>query len=355
VNKLEFGKTGLWVSKVAMGGIPIMRLRKKEAVDVVKKVLDMGINFIDPAPGYGDSEEKIGEALKRKKREDVIIASKSPASDKKTFLEHVDLSLKRIEIDYIDIYHLHGVNSEEKMKQVMESGGAYEGLQEAIERGKVRHPAFSSHHMPEAKKLMLTEKFEVVQIPFNFVDTESEKEIIPLTRRMNLGFIAMKPMGGGLLEDANLALRYLAQFPSIVPDPGIEKIEEMEEIVQIVETPRPLTVEEKKEIQKIRKKLGKEFCHRCDYCQPCPQGIPISTVLILKSIIKRMPLQSAVKWIDPAIEKARECTECEECVERCPYDLVIPELLKKNMAFWEEYKRKAGLNHLGRELLKNLS
>jgi len=341
VEKLELGKTGLWVSKVAMGGIPIMRLGKKEAVEVVKKVLDMGINFIDTATGYGDSEEKIGQALKGRKRQDLVIASKSPASDKKTFLKHVDLSLRRMGLDYIDIYQLHGVNSEEKLKQVMGPAGAYEGLQEAIERGRVGHGGFSSHHMSEAKKLMLTEKFEVVQIPFNFVDTEPEKEIIPLARKMNLGFIAMKPLGGGLLENADLSFRYLLQFPSLVPDPGIEKIEEMEEIVQVVQNPRPLTTEEKKDIQKIREELGKEFCHRCDYCQPCPESIPISTVLIVKSVIKRMPMRSAAEWVDPAIEKARECTECEECVERCPYDLAIPELLKKNIALWEECKRKA--------------
>ncbi|MFQ6065701.1 MAG: aldo/keto reductase [bacterium] len=340
MDKLEFGKTGLWVSRVAMGGIPIMRLGKKEAVRVVKKVLDMGINFIDTATGYADSEEKIGEALKGKKREDLVIASKSPAPDKKRFLEHVDLSLKRMRTDYIDIYHLHGVNSEEKFKQVMGPGGAYEGLQEAIERGKVRHTAFSSHHMPVAKKLMLTDKFEVVQIGLNFIDTEPEAEIIPLARRLNLGFICMKPMGGGLLGDANLAFRYLAQFPGIVPDPGIEKIEEMEEIVKIVENPRPLTGEEKKEIQKIREELGKEFCHRCDYCQPCPQDIPISMILVVKSVVRRVPLQAAIEWMAPAMEKARECTECEECIERCPYDLAIPELLKKNIIFWEDYKRR---------------
>jgi len=195
--------------------------------------------------------------------------------------------------------------------------------------------------MPEAKKLMLTEKFEVVQIPFNFVDTEPEKEIVPLARKMNLGFIAMKPLAGGLLEDTNLAFRYLTQFPGIVPDPGIEKIEEMEEIVQIVENARPLSIKEKKQIQKIREELGKEFCHRCDYCQPCPQGIPISTVLLVKSVVKRMPLQRAIQWIDPAVEKAKECTECRECIERCPYDLAIPELLKKNIAFWEQCKIKA--------------
>jgi len=342
MRKKVFGKTNLMVTPVAMGGIPIMRLSKKEAVDVVRKVLAMGVNFIDTATGYGDSEEKIGEALKERRRQDIVIASKSPASDKKLFLEHVDLSLKRLQTDYIDIYHLHGVNSEEKMKEVMEAGGAYEGLEEAIKEGKVRYPAFSSHHMLEVKKLMLTQKFDVIQIPFNFIDTEPEKEIIPLARKMNLGFIAMKPLGGGLLEDATLAFRYLAQFSGVVADPGVEKAEQMEEILRVIEDRRILSLEEKKKIERIREELGKEFCHRCDYCLPCPQDVPISSVLLVKSVVKRMPWQNAVKWMDPAIEKARECTECEECLERCPYNLAIPELLKKNISFWDECKRRAG-------------
>ncbi len=342
MRKKIFGKTNLMVTPVAMGGIPIMRLSKKEAVDVVRKVLAMGVNFIDTATGYGDSEEKIGEALKERSRQDIVIASKSPASDKKLFLEHVDLSLRRLQTDYIDIYHLHAVSSEQKMKEVMEPAGAYEGLEEAIKEGKVRYPAFSSHFMPIAKKLMLTEKFNVAQIPFNFIDTEPEKEIIPLARKMNLGFIAMKPLGGGLLEDATLCFRYLAQFSSIVPDPGIEKVEQMEEILAVVENPRPLNLEEKKKIERMREELGKEFCHRCDYCLPCPQDIPISSVLTVKSLVKRMPWENAVKWMDPATQKARECTECEECLERCPYHLAIPKLLKKSISFWDECKRRAG-------------
>lgn len=342
MKKKAFGKTGLMVTPIAMGGIPIMRLSEKEAVDVVGKVLDMGVNFIDTANGYGDSEEKIGKALKERKREDIVIASKSGASDKKTLLEHVDLSLKRLETGYIDIYQLHGVNSEERIKEVMGPGGSYQGIEKAIKQGKVRYPAFSSHHMPEAKKLMLTDKFDVVQLPFNFIDTEPEKEIIPLARKMNLGFIAMKPLGGGLLEDATLCFRYLAQFPDIVADPGIEKAEEMEEILGIIEDPCPLSSEEKNKIKRMREELGKEFCHRCDYCLPCPQNIPISSVLILKSVVKRMPWENALSWMDPATEKARKCTECEECLERCPYDLAIPELLKKNISFWEECKRRGG-------------
>lgn len=342
VGRVELGETGLWVSKVGMGGIPMQRLSKKEAVNMIKKVLDLGVNFIDTANAYLDSEEKIGEAIKGTKREELVISSKSVASDKKTFLGHVDLSLKQLGIDYIDIYHLHGVNSDEKMDQVMGPGGAYDGLREAIEKEKVRYAAFSSHRLPEAKKLILTEKFDVIQIGFNFVDNEPEKDIIPLARNKNLGFIGMKPMAGGLLEDANLAFRYLAQFPNIVPDPGIEKIEEMDEIVQIVNNPRALTPEEKREIQKIREELGKEFCHRCDYCQPCTQGIPISEVLAFKMQVKRNPFERVVEFLDSAMEKAKDCIECEECVMRCPYDLMIPELLKKYGTLWEEYKKKGG-------------
>ena len=342
MRKEVFGKTDLMVTPVAMGGIPIIRLSEKEAVDVVRKVLDMGVNFIDTANGYGNSEEKIGKALKERKREDIVLASKSGAPDKKTFLEHVNLSLKRLKTDYIDIYQFHGVNSEEKMKEVMGTKGAYEGLEKVIKEGKVRYPAFSSHRMPEAKKLMLTERFDILQIPLNFIDTEAEKEIIPLAGKMNLGFIAMKPLGGGLLEDATLCFRYLAQFPGIVPDPGIEKAEEMEEIIQVIENPRPLSPEEEKDIERMRQELGKEYCHRCDYCQPCSEDIPISSILIVKSLIKRMTFESVVEWIDPAIKKARQCTECEECLERCPYHLAIPELLRVNIALWEEYKKKRG-------------
>lgn len=339
MEKLILGSTNLKVSRVAFGGIPIMRLTKSEAVKVVRQVLDMGINFIDTAHGYGDSEEKIGTAIQGKPRAELVIASKSPASDKKNFLEHVDTSLRRLRTDYIDIYHLHGVSSEEKLNQVMDAGGAFDGLLEVIKQGKVHYAAFSSHNLSTAKKLILLKKFQVTQIPFNFVDEEAAGEIIPLAKRYNMGFIAMKPMGGGLLEDANLAFRYLMQFSSIIPDPGIEKIEEMREIVQIIENPRALHKAEKESIEQIRKALGKEWCHRCDYCQPCPQEIPISLVLVTKSVAKRMPFNSAKELIEPALEKARTCTECRKCTEKCPYNLDIPGLLKDSINFWDAYEK----------------
>ena len=193
---------------------------------------------------------------------------------------------------------------------------------------------------------MRTKKFQVVQIPFNFVDTEPEEELIPLAYKLKMGVIAMKPMGGGMLQDANLAFRYLAQFKGIVPDPGVERIEEMAEIVKIIENPRPLTSKEKEEIEKIRKELGNQWCHKCGYCMPCHKNINIPSVLAMKSTIKRMPFEAAIIFLEKPIEKAKDCTECGKCIKKCPYNLDIPALLRENVVLWENYINKFSNNEI---------
>jgi len=314
-----------------------MRLSKGEGKTLVRNVIELGINFIDTANAYGDSEEKIGEAIQEIPRESLVIATKSMARDKKSFLEHLHTSLKRLKTDYIDIFQMHSVSSDDTMNKVMGPGGALEGLEQAITQGKVRHPAFSSHNLTVSKKLMLTGKFHAFQVPFNFIDDEAAEEIIPLSRELDLGMIAMKPLGGGLLDEASLCFRYLMQFDGIVPDPGIEHVEEMKEIIDIVQNLSPLREDEKARMEQIKRKMGGSWCHRCEYCQPCPQGIPISLVLVSESIAKRMPYDSAASFLKEAMQKAKNCTECRECVERCPYDLNIPELLEKRISSWKNY------------------
>ena len=335
MKKIRFGKTGLMVSKVAMGGIPIMRISKAEAVKVVRGAIDLGINFIDTAHGYADSEEKIGEAIKGIKREDIVITSKSPANDKKTFNEHLDLSLRQLGVDYIDIYQLHNIPTEARRDAVFAPGGAMEGLEEAIKAGKVRFPGFSSHGIPIAMELMKGGRFAMVQLPFNYIDCAAAEEAIPLAEKLDLGFIAMKPMGGGLLDNAELAFRFQMSFGNVVPDPGIEKIEEIREIVGIVEKNEAFSAEDKKEVERLRKEFGPSWCHRCDYCQPCPQGIRISSALCMKSALKRMTPDRARDFVGPPLEKARTCLECGACVKRCPYHLDIPSLLKERVKYWD--------------------
>jgi predicted aldo/keto reductase-like oxidoreductase len=334
MEKIRFGRTGLMVSRVAFGGIPIMRLSRPEAVKVVREVIDMGINFLDTAHVYNDSEEKIGEAIRGIPRDKLVIASKSQANDKKTLTEDLDLCLKRLGTDYVDMYQLHNVGSAQRRTAVEAPGGAVEGLLEAVKAGKVRFPAFSSHSVPVAMDMMKTGTYAAVQLPINFIDTAAEKAV-PLAKELDMGFIAMKPMGGGLLNDAGLSFRYLLQF-DIVPDPGIERIEEMRQIVDIINAKQTLSAEDKTAIEALRKDFGPDWCHRCDYCQPCPQKISISSVLTVKSLLKRMPFERAFKMANDSIARAKTCVECGVCKTRCPYQLNIPELLKDRIGMWAE-------------------
>ncbi len=338
MDKVRFGKTGLMVSKIAFGAIPIQRLSEEDAVKVVRGSIDLGINFIDTANGYSDSEEKIGIAIRDVPRDGLVIATKSGARDKQTFLSHLELSLKRMKLDYVDLLQLHGVSTKEAYEEIFSEGGAWEGMEEAVRAGKVRFPAFSSHSVPMALKMMREGKFAAVQLPINYIDDEAEKEAIPLAKELDMGFIAMKPFGGGLLNDAKLSLAYLSQFDGIVPDPGIEKLSEIEEIVRIVEANKPFTAEDAEAIEKAKKELGGVWCHRCDYCQPCPQKIGISTVLTVESFIKRIPRERVVAMVGNAMAAARTCVECRKCVGKCPYNLNIPELMKEKVSLWDAYE-----------------
>jgi uncharacterized protein len=336
-ERVRFGRTGLMVSKIAFGGIPIQRLSRQDGIRLVADVLGLGINFIDTAHAYGHSEELIGEAIRRTNRSSLVLATKSHSTDRKGFLADLDESLRRLDTDYLDIFQLHGVSTREKMAAVMGAGGAVEGMQEGIRAGKVRFPAFSSHSVPIAIEMIKTGRFDAVQIPFNFVDGEAADELLPLARQADMGIIAMKPLGGGLLDDARLCFRFLQQYPGIVPDPGIESLPQLLEIIGVMESGGPLTAEEQGRMQQYREQLGREWCHRCDYCQPCPQHISISTVLTAKSFAVRMPMAKVKSFVEAPMNAAANCQECRECVERCPYHLDIPVLLKERRRVWDRY------------------
>ncbi|MCL2374113.1 MAG: aldo/keto reductase, partial [Treponema sp.] len=249
--------------------------------------------------------------------------------------DHIDMSLQRLGVDYIDIYQFHNIADAPKRDAIFAPGGAMEALEEAVKAGKVRFPGFSSHNIPIAVDLMKGGKFDVVQLPFNFIDFDAAKEAIPLAEKLDMGFISMKPMGGGMFDSAGLPFRFLMAYNNIVPDPGIETIEEIREIISVVEKNEPLSAQDKEEIKRIKDATGASWCHRCDYCLPCPQEIRISMVLIVKSLFKRMTAERARSFVEASIEKARTCTECGACVKRCPYNLDIPSLLKERIKDWE--------------------
>ena len=335
MRKVRLGRTDLQVSLVGFGGIPIQRLTEAEAIRVVQHTLDLGITFIDTANGYTTSEERIGKAIAGRRRDQLVIATKSGATDKATAMQHIDLSLQRLGTDYLDIWQFHGINDFAKYERIMAPGGAMEAAQEALEAGKIRHIGFSSHSLDVALELVPTGHFETVQFPFNFITSEPANGLLPLSRQHDVGFIAMKPLAGGLLDKANLAFKYLLQFQGVVPDPGIERVEEIDEIVGIVEGSWEMTREEQAELARMREELGTRFCRRCQYCQPCPEGIPISTVMNMRSFWKRMPAERFFGGsFAQAAEKAAQCVECGECENKCPYNLPIREMLSETVDFY---------------------
>jgi predicted aldo/keto reductase-like oxidoreductase len=335
MKSVRLGKTGLEVSRVGFGGIPLQRPAEEEAIRVVQRCLDLGVTFLDTANGYTTSEERIGKAIVGR-REQAVIATKTAARDRTTAEEHLALSLKRLNTDYIDLWQFHNVSTFEAYEQILGPNGAMEAAQAALRAGKVRHIGFTSHSMDVALRLVPSGYFETVQFPFNFVTHEPAQDLVPLARAHDVGFIAMKPLAGGLLDDANLAIKYLLQFEGVVPDPGIEKVEEIEQIVDIVAGPWGLTAQEGQEMERIRAELGTRFCRRCGYCQPCPENVRISAVMNFRSHWKRLPAERLFTGgLAEAVESARHCVQCGECEEKCPYQLPIREMLVENVAFYD--------------------
>lgn len=340
MEKIRLGKTGLMVTRLGFGGIPIQRLSESDAVKVVQKCLDLGLNYIDTANGYSTSEERIGKAVKGR-RKDVIIATKTFPGTPEQIQQNLDLSLKRLQTDYIDIYQFHGVNTKEVLDKIIDpENGTYQLFEKFKKAGKIRHIGITSHQMDAAKLEVKSDKFETIMFPFNVITSEPAKELLPLCKQHDVGFIVMKPLAGGMLNNATICFKYLLQFPDVVSIPGIEKLHEIEEIYKIYEGPQKMTAAERKEMKGMIEELGDKFCRRCDYCQPCQQGIPISMIMTFPTFVKRLPPDWYLKnqMMTAQIEKAATCIECGECEGRCPFNLPIREMIKENYTMYEKVK-----------------
>ena len=336
MQTVRLGKTDLFVSQVAFGGIPIIPLSMEEGAAIVRHCFERGITFFDTANMYGDSEKKIGLALESV-RDRVVIATKTLERSAEGATKHIAYSLDNLKTDYIDLYQLHSISKQDDWDAIVAPGGALEAVHQAKAEGKIRHIGFSSHDIPLAIKVCRTEHFESIQIPFNFIENDPADELFPVAQELDMGIIAMKPLGGGLLGRADLCFKFLQQYPFAVPDPGIQTAAEVDEIIALYDSPRPLTAEDNREIQKIRSELGKRFCHRCGYCMPCDQGVKIPDVMGFRSIAQRLAPNLAIAFSKDAMQTVESCTECGECLEKCPYNLEIPELIREHQTFFNAY------------------
>lgn len=332
----HLGNTDLEISELGFGGIPILRLESPEAERIIRHAFDKGVTFFDTANAYRDSEEKMGRAFVGM-RQKVIIATKTLRRDGKGAEEHLEQSLRMLRTDYIDIYQFHQVAQESAWETITATGGALEVLRKAKQAGKIRFLGVTSHSRPMAIKLIQTGLFSTVQFPFNFIEEAAKEDLHIEARKLGLGILAMKPFAGGVIDNAAVAFKYLRQFPDVLPLPGFDSIAAVDEVVSFYDHPNVISSEDESKMGIYRQELGQQFCRRCEYCQPCPQGVMITPAMGYQVAARRMSPKVSVEFSRAAMESVPKCIECGICIQRCPYNLPIPTMLKKHYEMWEKH------------------
>ena len=323
----ELGNTGLKISRLGFGGIPIQRIDAEGTRVLMHQLKDKGINFIDTARGYTVSEEYLGYGLEGI-REHFVLATKSMSRDKAGMAKDIDISLKNLRTDYIDLYQIHNP-SMEQLEQCIAPGGALEALLEAKAAGKIGHIGLTNHSLDVFKRALEMDWVETFMFPYSIVETQAE-ELVRKCAEKGIGFICMKPLAGGAIEDATVALRWICANDAVsVVIPGMAEPKELEQNLAAVSDTAPLTADEKAKALEIRSALGTNFCRRCNYCQPCAKGINISACFLFDGYLSRYGLGEWAKGrYDAMGAHASDCIGCGACEDRCPYQLPIREMLK---------------------------
>lgn len=333
MREVILGSTGIKVKQNAFGALPIQRADKEIAKKVLRKAYDGGVRFFDTARAYSDSEEKIGLAL-ADVRENIYIATKTMATTPEGFFEQLNKSLELMKTDYIDIYQFHCANQVFKPK---DGTGMYECMLEAKEKGMIKHIGITAHKIQIAFDAVESGLYETLQFPFSYLASEKEIELVKLCKEKNVGFIAMKGLAGGLINNSKAAMAYMTQFDNVLPIWGIQKESELDEWLSFMDNTPVMDEEMTAYIAKEQAELIGDFCRGCGYCMPCPKDIMINQCARISLMIRRAP---SAYWLSEEMQKEMNkidsCISCRKCVSKCPYSLDTPNLLRKNL---EDYRK----------------
>lgn len=334
MQKVRLGKTNLQVTRTAFGALPIQRLNGEDAAILLRKAYEAGINFFDTARGYSDSEEKIGHALSEV-RHHVIIATKSGAEDRKTLRDNLETSLCKLKTDYIDLFQLHNPGS---LPNLEDPDGACQALLDAKREGLVRHIGLTNHRLDLAMKAVASGLFETVQFPLSSLSSADDLALVAACKKLDVGFIAMKAMSGGLITHAASTFAFLRQYENVVPIWGIQRVSELEEFIAFEKNPPEMDQAMTAAIEKDRLELAGAFCRGCGYCMPCPAGIPIPLAARMTFLLRRSPYQGfmTAQWQEQ-MERIDACQHCGQCTRQCPYNLDTPEILKTMLSEYRTF------------------
>ncbi len=326
-NLVTLGSTGITVEKNSFGALPIQRISKEAAIGLLRKAYAAGVNFYDTARYYTDSEEKVGAAFEGM-RDKIYIATKTGATTAEGFWKELHTSLEKLKTDYIDIYQFHNPAFCPKPG---DGTGLYEAMLEAKDKGMIRHIGITNHRLNVAHEAIDSGLYETLQFPFCYLATDKDLELVQDCKKAGMGFIAMKALSGGLINNSAAAYAYLAQFDNVLPIWGVQRESELDEFLSYIDNPPVLTPALQAVIDHDREELQGEFCRGCGYCMPCPAGIEINNCARMSLMIRRAP--SAAQLTDEMQAKMRkieECLHCGRCKSKCPYGLDTPALLEKN-------------------------
>lgn len=333
MRNVTLGKTGITVAQNAFGALPIQRLAHDDAVSLVRHAYEGGMRYFDTARAYSDSEEKLGDAFKGM-RDRVFIATKTMARTPEEFWEQLDTSLRNLQTDYIDVHQFHCVP---QCYAPDDGTGLYECMLEAKEQGKVRHIGVTAHKIEVAFDCVRSGLYETMQFPFSYLSGEREVELVKLCKETDTGFIAMKALAGGLITDSRAAMAFIASFDNVLPIWGVQTEEELGEWLAFMDGAPALDDGTRAFIEHERAELADGFCRGCGYCMPCPVGITINQCARMSLMLRRAPSRF---WLDEhwqaEMQKVEDCLECGLCMTRCPYELPIPQLLKRNLADYRD-------------------
>ncbi|MFO7871190.1 MAG: aldo/keto reductase [Kiritimatiellia bacterium] len=337
MEKMRLGKTGLSISRTAFGVLPLQRTPMAEAVRILRRAYEAGITFYDTARAYTDSEEKLGNALSGV-RDSIVIATKSGATDRDGVLRDLETSLRNLKTDHVDILQLHNPGA---LPNPDDTGSSRAALAEAREQGLIRFAGITNHSRGRAAEAVSSGLYDTLQFPLSYLSSDEDLALIEQCRLADMGIIAMKPLSGGLLNNARASFAYLRQWENVVPIWGIQRMSELEEFIDLENNPPVLDDRLLEVISSDREELGSEFCRACGYCLPCPADIPIPMAARMSLLLRRMPYQKFLEaeW-EERMSRIEKCTECGHCRDNCPYGLDTPALLKKNLADYREFRNQ---------------
>ncbi|HDR72947.1 MAG TPA: aldo/keto reductase [Methanoculleus sp.] len=253
----ELGSTGEKVSIIGVGGFHLGLPRSTaDVVDLVREAIEQGITFFDNSWDYhnGESERRLGEALKDGYRDHIFLMTKVDGRTKEAARAQLDQSLQRLQVDHIDLWQLHEVIRFDDIDRAFAHDGAMEAMVEARDEGRVRYIGFTGHKDPGIHRTMLEQDFawDTVQMPLNVLDAHFrsfEHEVLPVLVERGIGVIGMKPFSAGTVFDTNTvtaieALHYAMNLPTDVVVTGMESRADLAQALQAAMSFQPLAEEE---------------------------------------------------------------------------------------------------------------